>query len=77
MNTERLRLVESLFWEAIDLDERQLSELLLNRCSEDHSLRQTVIALLERDRAIEGANFLEPCNQPSRTLAMETVKNST
>ncbi len=60
MDTQRLRHVETLFWEALGLDEQQLNELLSKRCGEDHSLAQLVIALVERDRDLESSHFLEP-----------------
>ncbi|MFU7559014.1 hypothetical protein ACMFWY_10070 [Roseiconus sp. JC912] len=58
MNIERLQLLESLFREAVDLDEGSVDALLNERCGDDLSLKRSVLSLLTRDRDLENSQYL-------------------
>lgn len=75
MSSTNLKTVESIFAEAIGLQEDQLDVFLAEQCGDNTQLRQSVIELLGHDRKLERSAFLEqaPIAIPQNETDHESV----
>jgi len=75
MNRHRLHLIESLFSEAVALDEAHLESFLNKSCGNDEALKRSVFSLVKRDREVGPTNFLEPSrrNRPDLNRDLDAM----
>ena len=52
-------MVESLFQEAVRIPQHQVEAFLAERCGTNEKLKDLLLALVKKDRALEQSNFLQ------------------